>query len=169
MRLFIIISGLIFLLFGRKLFWFFVAILGFIAGTTIGESVFSGQSKWIVLLIALGAGLIGVLIAMLAQRVAFALAGFYAGSYLTFIFAQLYGIYNPSTVLCIAGGIIGALLAVLFMDWAIIMLSCLVGAGAVVGALDLGQTGGVIVFVLLMTAGLMTQSRFMGKRKHDSA
>jgi hypothetical protein len=165
MRSFIIISGLIFLLFGRKLFWFFVAILGFIAGMTIGESVFSGQPKWIILLISIGAGVIGVLITMLAQRVAFALAGFYAGSYLTFVLAQLYGVYSPSTVLCIAGGIIGALLALLFMDWAIIMLSCLVGAGAVVGALDIGQTGGVIVFVVLMTTGVMTQSRFMGNRK----
>lgn len=167
MRLFIIISGTIFLLFGRKLFWFFVAILGFIAGSTIGESIFSGQPKWIILLISLGAGVIGVLIAMLAQRVAFALAGFYAGSYLTFILAQLYGAYSPSTVLCIAGGIIGALLAVLFMDWAIIILSCLAGAGAIVGTLGIDRMPGFILFVALVTAGVTTQARFTGRTRRD--
>ncbi len=161
MRLIIIISGLLILLFGRRLFWFFVAILGFLAGATMGELIFAGQQPWIIFFIALCAGMIGVLLAMFAQRIAFALAGFYAGYYLAFILAQLYGAYSPSIVLCIAGGIIGTLLAVMFMDWAIIIFSCLVGAGAVVGTLGLEQMPAFILFVALVTAGLMTQARFM--------
>ena len=40
------------------------------------------------LLAALAAGLAGALLAMLAQRVAFALGGFYAGGYLALLVAQ---------------------------------------------------------------------------------
>jgi hypothetical protein len=159
MRLFIIISGTILLLFGRKLFWLFIAIIGFLAGAVTGELIFPGQPPWVTFFIALGAGIIGFVLAMFAQRVAFALAGFYAGSYLTFILAQSYGAYNPSAVLCIAGGIISALLAFLFMNWAIIILSCLAGAGVVVGTLGLEQTPAFILFVALVTAGVMTQAR----------
>jgi hypothetical protein len=162
MRFFLIISGLLILLFGRKLFWFFVAVLGFLAGAMIGELIFAGQPPWVNFLIALCAGTIGVLLAIFAQRIAFALAGFYAGAYLVFISAQSFGDYSPSVVLCIAGGIIGALLSIFLADWAIIILSCLVGAGAVVSALNLEHMSGLVIFVLLMGTGMFVQAKQKG-------
>jgi hypothetical protein len=43
------------------------------------------QAQWICFLVAVGAGFLGTLLAVLAQRVAFALAGFYGGAYLALI------------------------------------------------------------------------------------
>ena len=104
--------------------------------------------------------MIGVLLAMFAQRIAFALAGFYAGAYLVFISAQSSGAHSPSIALCIAGGIIGALLSIFLIDWAIIVLSSFAGAGAVVRALNLETTPALAVFVLLVGTGVLVQAKY---------
>lgn len=63
--------------------------------------------------------------------------------------------------LFVVGGVIGSVFATLIADWAIIVLSCLVGSAATVQGLDLGQTMGGLVFVALVIAGAFLQARLM--------
>jgi Domain of unknown function (DUF4203) len=165
MPLFNLILGLTLLVFGRKLFWLFVAIAGFLFGIQLGGLLFPDYAPWIRLLVALGAGLLGALLAVLVQRVAFALAGFYGGAYLALIGAQSLGAGRVSTPLFVVGGVVGALIAALIMDWAIIVISSLVGAGAVVQALALEQRISIIVFLVLATAGILVQARLLPQSK----
>jgi hypothetical protein len=65
--LFQILTGIGMLLFGRKLFWFFVAGVGFIAAATWASRTFARESDFMVLLIALAAGFIGALLAMFVR------------------------------------------------------------------------------------------------------
>jgi hypothetical protein len=116
---------------------------------------------WLTLVIGLGAGLLGALLAVVAQRVAFSLAGFYAGAYLALVTAHSVGVGGKSPVVFVVGGLIGALLAALIMDWAIILLSCLAGAGAIIEAAGLGQPTGVLVLAALAVAGILVQTRLM--------
>ena len=129
-----IVLGLILLVLGRKLFWLFVSIVGFLFGMGFSGLVLPDQQQWIQLLFALGAGFLGALLAVLAQRVAFAFAGFYGGFYFTLILGESFGSGANNLVICTVVGVIGAVAAFLIMDWVIIGLSCLVGAGAVVDA-----------------------------------
>jgi hypothetical protein len=161
LNIFNIILGLTLLLFGRKLFWLFVAIAGFLVGLEFTGVILVDQPQWVLLLVALGAGLFGALLAVFVERAAFALAGFYAGAYLVLIVAQSFGVGGNSMVLFVTGGVIGAVFAVLIMDWTIIVLSCLVGAGAIVEGLDLGQTMGTIVFVALAIFGAFVQAKLI--------
>ena len=156
-----IILGLVLLVFGRKLFWLFVAIAGFLVGMAVTSMVLADQPEWVLLCVALGAGLLGALLAVFAERVAVALAGFYAGSYLSLIASQSFGGDGNSILWFVLGGVIGGLFAALIMDWAIIVLSCLVGAGAIVQTLQLGQTGDFFVFVVLVITGTFLQRRLM--------
>jgi hypothetical protein len=165
MPLFNLILGLTLLVFGRKLFWLFVAIAGFLFGVQFGSLLLPDYPQWVRLSVALGAGFLGALLAILAQRVAFALAGFYGGAYLALIAAQSSGAVAVSVPLFIVGGIVGAIIAILIMDWAIIVISSLVGAGAVVEASALGQRVGIIVFVVLATAGILVQARLLPRSK----
>jgi MFS family permease len=165
MPLFNLILGLILLLFGRKLFWLFVGIAGFLLGVQFGGVLLPDQPQWIRLLVALGAGFLGALLAILVQRVAFALAGFYGGAYLALLIAQSFGAESISILLFIVGGIIGAIVAALIMDWAIIVISSLVGAGAVVEALALGQGTSIFAFLVLAAAGILVQARLQPKPK----
>ncbi len=48
--------GLLLLFFGRKLFWVFVGVFGFLAGVQIAARVAQGQPELILLLIAAGLG-----------------------------------------------------------------------------------------------------------------
>jgi hypothetical protein len=70
------IVGAALLVFGRKLFWLFVAGIGFIAGLNVATSYLKGSPQWLILLLALVAGLIGALLAVFAQSIAIGIAGF---------------------------------------------------------------------------------------------
>jgi len=153
--------GLIVLILGRKIFWLSVAIVGFLVGMELTDMLLADQPTWVLLLGGLAAGLLGALLAVFAQRVAFGLAGFFAGAYLTVIAAQSLGAGGTSMILPIVGGVIGALVAVLLMDWAIIVLSCLVGAGTIVAQLQLSPKGSAIAFAVLVMIGILLQAKLM--------
>lgn len=80
-----LILGFIILLFGRTLFWLGIAIAGFLVGTEYAHVMFAAHPQWVVLAVAIGAGVVGAVLAVLVKRVAFALVGFYAGIYLGLI------------------------------------------------------------------------------------
>jgi hypothetical protein len=161
MKFLMVVLGLIMLIFGRKLFWLFVAIIGFLFGMELIDLFLKSHSIWIKLLGGLGAGLLGALLAIYVQRVAFTLAGFFAGAYFALLLAHPLGIAGASLFLAVAGGVIGAIAAALLMDWAIIVLSCLVGAGAVVSRLGLRDVNMAIVFLVLVTIGILVQTKLM--------
>jgi hypothetical protein len=167
MQLFTIGLGIILLIFGRRLFWLFVALVGFLLGMEFTWVILGEQPKWVMLFIGLGTGLIGALLAVLVERVAFALAGFYAGAYLALIGAQSFGVGGNTILLFAVGGLIGAVLAALIMDWVIIVLSCLVGSGAVVVSLELGQTVSLLIFLVLAVAGTFLQTRVMERSRRS--
>jgi hypothetical protein len=168
-----IIIGLILLGFGRKLFWLVIGLVGFLLGLEITRLFFGGQPQWLQLAIAIGLGCLGALLAMLAQRVAFAVGGFFAGVFLAFKLSQIFAGPDNSTILLgliIAAGICGAVVATLFIDQAITIFACLVGAGAIVGELPLGPGPGFGVFIILSTAGFLVQGKLLpaGKEGHPA-
>ncbi len=77
-----ILAGTALLIAGRRLFWLFVGLLGFVSGIHIATHFFPGQPEWMVLAIALTAGVLGALIALFLQWLAIGLAGFSAGAYI---------------------------------------------------------------------------------------
>src|SRR2546425_11407672 len=76
-----ILVGALLLLFGRRLFWLFVAAMGFIVGTTIATEWFGRGSAEMYLAIALVLGIVGAVISLFLQRLAVGTAGFFAGGY----------------------------------------------------------------------------------------
>lgn len=165
MRLSNIIFGLILLGFGRRLFWLFVAIAGFLVGIEFAGVILTDQPEWVLLVVGICAGLLGALLAVFAERVAFALGGFLGGGYLALLLAHSLDASGMGIGLFVLGGLVGAIFAGWIMDWAIIVLSCLVGAGAVVRGVDLGETTSVIVFFVLAFAGAVVQSRLMTRSR----
>jgi hypothetical protein len=161
MQLLIVLLGLIVLVYGRRLFWLFVAIAGFLAGMEFTRALFDNQPYWVMLLGGAAAGLIGSLLAIFVERIAFALAGFYAGAYLGQIIYHFLGFMGKDLFFIVMGGLIGAVFSGLLMNWAIILLSSLVGAAAISSQLELDQTFRAIVFVVLVIIGTYTQARSM--------
>jgi hypothetical protein len=107
------------------------------------------------------------LLAIFVQRVAFILAGFFAGAYFALLLAHPLGVAGTGLLLAVAGGVIGAIVVALLMDWAIIVLSCLVGAGVVVSQLRLRDMKTAIIFFVLVIIGIFVQAKLMehGEKK----
>ncbi len=152
--------GAVILLFGRKLFWLCVAAVGFAAGVEIAPHLAHEPSVFLQLLIALVLGLIGALLALFLQKVAIAVLGFLAGGKLagaiTAAFFVHYGQY--STVIFVIGGILGAVLLLVLFDWALIIVSSLIGAHLIESAIVLPASGSTIVFIGLAIIGVLVQA-----------
>ncbi|HEV8629392.1 MAG TPA: hypothetical protein VGV61_03675, partial [Thermoanaerobaculia bacterium] len=74
-----VVVGLALLVAGRKLFWLAVGALGFVAGYQAMEQWGRGLPPAATLVVAVAVGVIGLLLALVVQRVAVALAGFFLG------------------------------------------------------------------------------------------
>lgn len=161
-----IAAGVAALLFGRRLFWLFVGLVGFLVSFNLATQFLGGQPQWIILLIALLVGIVGALLAVFLQYIAVAVAGFLAGGYAMFSLLQLLNLdVNQewlSWFVFILGGVIGAILVLVLFDWALIILSSSVGAAALVQVteifVELTPTVNLIVFVLLLIVGIAFQA-----------
>jgi MFS family permease len=155
-----IFAGLLLLFLGRRLFWLFVGILGFFAGFALAERLFPGQSGMILLIIAVGCGLIGIFVALFLQHLAIAIAGFLAGGLFASTFLQSAGWHVAPYFPFIIGGIIGAILLSLVFDWALILLSSITGATFIMESLPIEPQYRVAAFVVLLILGIFVQARF---------
>ena len=162
-----VIIGLIILLFGRKLFWFCVAAVGFAAGLGLAPQLVNQPRPLLALTFALVLGFIGALLALFLQKVAIAIAGFLAGGKLALAIAAAFSAALPNYywVILVIGGVIGALLLLSLFDWALIFLSSIVGAYLIQGALTLPSPGSAIVFVALAAVGVFIQAAAMRKSR----
>ena len=160
--LFRILAGLLLVFFGRKLFWFFIGLLGFITGFTLATQWFPHESGMFQLIIAVGCGLIGVLLFFFLKRVAIAVAGFLAGGFFATALIQTSTLHMPPLIPYVIGGILGAILLSMVFDWALIILTALTGATLVARAATLDPIFTLITFVVLVIAGVFFQSRYLG-------
>jgi hypothetical protein len=149
------------LLFGRKLFWVFVAGVGFITAATWASHTFARESDFIILIIALVAGLIGALIAMFVRWLGIGLAGFLGGGYIVFSLLAMFGIDlgGFSWVLYVIGGIIGAILFAVFFDWTLIILSSVSGAVVLTQSFAISRPLGMVTIAVLVIVGIIVQAR----------
>jgi MFS family permease len=152
--------GSLLLLFGRRAFWIFVAVVGFIAGLTFATMFMHGQSELVILLIAIVAGIIGAFLAIMLEWLAILIAGFLAGGYLATALAVSLGmmIATGNWLIYIIGGIIGLILVAAFFDWAIIILSVLLGTEIIMTFLRSSVLPYYwLVFLGLMVVGMVVQ------------
>jgi hypothetical protein len=157
-----VVLGAILLLFGRTLYWVFVGIAGFLLGMTLADEYLRSQSEAVQFIAALAAGVIGALLAVFVQRLAFAVGGFFAGGYIALRVAAHFGAAPDDTIWFVVGGVIGAIIAAMLMDWAIIVLSSLAGAAAIVSGLtgmNMDSNVQSILFVVLAIVGIVVQGR----------
>lgn len=155
--------GLLLLFFGRKLFWVFVGAFGFLAGVQIAAQMARAQPEWLLLLIAVGLGIVGAVLAIVLQRVAVAVAGWFAGGWLAVRLVLALGWQGDSTlwIAFLIGAILAAILVSLLFDWALIVLSALTGAVLVVEALPWGRPITAVVAVVLFALGALAQARML--------
>ena|ERR1044071_2259117 len=154
-----IFVGAMLLLFGRRLFWLFVAGAGFVVGARLASEWMGEASELVAMLIALGAGLVGALLAVFLQRFAIAFGGFLSGGYLLYSLALGAAHKSLAWIAFLVGGCIGAILVILLLDWALIGLSALSGANVITQNVGLDDPESALLFFALLIIGVIVQSR----------
>ncbi len=156
--------GIPLLVWGRKLFWLFVGAVGFVIGFGLADTFLMTNQEWILLLVGLGLGLVGIMLALAVQKFALTVAGFAAGLYLGY---RLVNSLNVNLggwdwLVVVIGGVIGSLLILSVFDWALILLSSLVGASMIsqvsLQGAQLQATPRMIIFAVLVLIGIFIQS-----------
>jgi hypothetical protein len=165
-----LLAGLAALFLGRRLYWLFVAIVGFGVGMTMAPQFLPGQPQWVILVVAVVAGFLGAILAILLKKVAVGVAGFIAGGYLSlyllsFFSVDLGSFQGLNWAIFIIGGIVGALLVGTIFDIALIILSSGVGAGLIANTLmhdfSLQLVVAAVVFIVLFVVGIIIQKNIV--------
>lgn len=163
--------GLVLLTLGRKLFWLFVACIGFLAGIHVAQQIWGVRSEFLVLVFSLGLGVVGALGALVFQRLAVGLAGFGAGGFIALDAISLWG--APSVYWAwgafIVGGALGAVVLFLLFDWGLIVISSLAGASLIVQSVRINPAIEAGVFLVLLLCGIVLQARLLrsGTRRRE--
>jgi len=133
-----ILVGLVLLGYGRRLYWAFVAGVGFLTGLALGPRLLFGQPEWMILTVALVLALAGAVLAVVAKKLVLALIGFFAGGGIGLLLLRQQGITGdvPAWVVYLLAGIVGLVLVRTLFEWALILLSSLAGAGLIVAGVE---------------------------------
>ena len=166
-----LIAGILLLLLGRRIFWIYVGAVGFVVGFNVAKSYFPSGSDTLVLGAAAALGVLGIVLSIFFQKVAISSSGFLAGAYIAREVCFRLNLL-PSDQLWIAlvaGGVIGVLLALWIFDWAMIVLSSLLGSILVMNALPVSETVRLAGFLGLALFGVMLQAGVLKEKKNSSA
>jgi len=161
-----LVAGLGLVFFGKKLFWFFVAAAGFLAGYTLAQEYLPPEQGTLVLVTAIAAGVICLLLALLLQKVAVLLGGFLAGGYALLWLAPNLGpvaAIHPAIIFVI-GGILGAVLLHMVFDVGLIVLSSLAGSALILEVLHIKDPVRLPLMIVIAIIGIVVQWRARGSR-----
>ena len=164
-----ILIGLILLFAGRRLFWLFVACVGFASGYHYAQQIWAVHSSVLLLILSIAVGGLGAILAIFFQKAAIVIAGFAAGGYvvLTF-FDQVARLPAQMAWLpYIIGGIIGAITLFFVFDWALIVLSTLTGATLIVQMAAFNPGIEIALFLVLVIAGMAFQAKTMTSERRS--
>ncbi len=161
MALFDIILGAVLLFYGHRVFWLFVGVLGFQSGLTFFQQTIGIQGE-IGMVLAIVSGVVAALLAIFLKRIAIGLAGLLAGASLASILAAKLPA-ELSWIVILIGAVLGVVVLMALFDWALIILSALVGAGMILEASASPVTGATLIFILLAFFGIGVQAKILHK------
>ena len=155
-----LVLGVVLLTTGKKLYWLFVAVVGFVIGLALATQYVHLNPAWLIYVVAVGTGVIGALLATFLQHLAIALVGFIVGGYGALYLSTLLGKSSePFNLMAfVIGGIVGLLLVASVFNWALYMLSAWAGATLVTQAIGLQAQLGLILFFVLFVLGMVIQA-----------
>jgi MFS family permease len=158
-----LICGVVLLVAGRRLYWLFVAAVGFGAGALLAQEFFPGsggadaQNSWMAFAIAILGGIAGAILAVLFQKLAVALAGAAAGGFFGWTLFEAMGAESFAWIGLIIGAVLGGILVLKLFDWGLIVVSSLAGAGFLIDGVQLEKSTEGWLLVAAFLFGLLVQ------------
>jgi len=158
------IMGGVMLFLGRELNFLFAGSMTALLAIRFLPFLPSGLPSWSNIAFVIGMGVLAAGIALINERVGYVLSGFVAGGYI------LSEYYSPGTsgvpiLPFIVGSGFGAIIMGLLTEWAMIVVSSVIGAVYVTSIFALGQTERTLVTAGLVIIGALVQVVIMRMQK----
>lgn len=165
--LFALAFGLALLLAGRRIFWLVVGVFGFLFAYDMALRYLGARSEGLELVVAVLAGLAGIVLAIFLQKVAVGLAGFLLGCYVALGAVGGGGgtVSAPELALVLIVGVVCAVLALWLFETALILLSSLAGAVLISDSIELEPAASILAFVILVIVGVAVQTGIGPRRR----
>lgn len=163
-----ILVGLVSLLFGRRLFWLFVGLSGFLLGIVITLMLFNDWNPIVAFLLSLVIGAGMAILALYVRRPLAALSSFFGLGFMTLFVASLFNIGGPwNFIMAVIVGAIAAVMTYIIFEWALVVNSSLSGASAITAGVTallpvFNEWGGwpaSLLAAVLAASGIFFQSR----------
>jgi len=160
------VLGGILLFLGHELNFLFAGGMAALIGFRLTPLLPSQWPGWSYYAFIVGLAAIAAVIPIINERVGYFLSGFLAGSY---FLVEYYapGVLTLPLLPFVVGGVIGSLIIGMFTDWALIIVSCLVGAYYVTNLFTLSPTAETLVGAGLFILGALTQAIIMRMQKQS--
>lgn len=162
--------GILLLVVGRKIFWLALGAAGFLAGLYLASRlpvVQQANEPVISLAIAGACGVVGILLAIFVQKLAVGVAGFLAGGlgalWLALTAALPVGGWEWAVFL--VGGVLGAVLAGLLFEVALVVVTALLGATLLLELVTLDPRLEGILALVGTAVGCLIQGQRRRRRK----
>ncbi|HWN43931.1 MAG TPA: DUF4203 domain-containing protein [Thermoanaerobaculia bacterium] len=166
---FALLFGAVLLVAGRRLFWVLIGVAGFLAGMWLALQILGPDPEPLHWILAAVAGLIGIGLAKLFQKVAVGMAGFFLGGFaaMDLLNRDLSPGQPGDWVVFAITGVLGAILAGWLFEVALIVFSSYLGAVLVIDALSLPETA--LILGILFGVGILVQSSLGSAQRRAAA
>ncbi|HUE98731.1 MAG TPA: hypothetical protein VMN99_05725 [Anaerolineales bacterium] len=160
------VIGGIFLFLGRELNFLFAATMAALIALRLTPILPLPWPEWSDYAFIVGLALLAAAITIRNERVGYFLSGFLVGSSFLVEYYQP-GVLTLPLLPFLVGGVIGSLILGIFTEWALMLISCLVGAYFLTRVFTLSSTAEILVGSGLFILGALTQVILMQMQKKD--
>jgi hypothetical protein len=161
------VAGVAILFLGRELSYLFSAAMALLIGVRLTPLLPDGWPFWANLAFLIALAVIAGILTAIDERAGYYVCGFLIGGYI------ILEIYAPNTLAIpwlpfIVGSILGSVLVGIFTDWAMILVSCLIGTYLLYGILPLTGTVKTLAAAGIFVVGAITQVIIFQSQKHSA-
>lgn len=160
------VIGGVFLFLGRELNFFFAGAMAALIGLRLTPLLPPQWPAWSDIVLMLGLAVVAALVTIRRERFGYYLSGFLVGSYFLVEYYEP-GVLTLPLLPFLVGGVIGAIIIGIFTEWALMVVSCLVGAYFVTSMFTLSPTAEILVGSGLFILGALTQVILMQMQSKD--
>jgi len=160
-----VIAGVLLFL-GRELNFLFAAAMAAFIGLRLTPMLPAQWPGWSDYAFMAVLAIVAAAVVLIHERVGYFLSGFLAGGYFLIEYYEP-GVLTVPLLPFLVGGVIGSLIIGVFTEWALLVVSCLMGAYYVMNLFTLSPIAEILVGSGLFIIGALTQVILMRMQKND--